>query len=182
MTDPPISAARTLLRTSRFDVVEVARPLRDGGVRTRAIIRHPGAVTILPLVDDGHVCLIRNFRVAIGQVLTELPAGTLDPQEDPRVAAERELAEETGYRAARWQFLHAFYLSPGILDERMHLYLASELVAGTPAREPGEEIENLVVPWDEALHWVHSGRIQDAKTIVALLFYEMLRAGTGARR
>ena len=105
----------------------------------------------------------------------ELPAGTLEPQEDPQEAAKRELAEETGYRAGCWRHLHSFYLSPGILDERMHLYLAIDLVAGEPAREPGEEIETLVTPWQEALRWIQTGEIEDAKTIVGLLFYDQFR-------
>jgi ADP-ribose pyrophosphatase len=91
------------------------------------------------------------------------------------LAAQRELAEETGYRAQRWQHLHSFYLSPGILDERMHLYLATDLIPGPPAREPGEEIETLVAPWEEAIQWVRSGVIQDAKSIAGLLFYDRLR-------
>jgi ADP-ribose pyrophosphatase len=119
--------------------------------------------------------LIRNFRVSVQQTLIELPAGTLDPGEDPQTTAQRELAEETGFRAGRWQHLHSFYLSPGILDERMHLFLATDLVAGPPAREPGEEIETLITPWGQALAWIASGEIQDAKTIAGLLFYDQLR-------
>ena len=175
--DADSSVPKTLLETSRFKVVEVARVARDGSTRTRAVVRHPGAVTILPLTDDGRVCLIHNFRVAVGQTLIELPAGTLDPQEEPLAAARRELAEETGYRAGHWQHLRSFFLSPGILDERMHLFLATGLVAGDPAREPGEEIETLLTPWDEALRWIATGDIQDAKTIAGLLLYDRLRHG-----
>jgi ADP-ribose pyrophosphatase len=178
---PDISTDRTLLRTSRFRVVEVSRRAADGSSRTRAVIRHPGAVTILPLVDPETVCLIRNFRVSVGQTLIELPAGTLEPGEDPQTTAQRELAEETGFRAGRWQQLRVFYLSPGVLDERMHLFLATELVAGPPAREPGEEIETLVTPWGQALAWIDSGEIHDAKTIAGLLLYDRLRrTGAGA--
>lgn len=163
-----------LLQTSRFRVVRTTRTLPGGGVRRREIVRHPGAVVILPLVDDDHVCLIRNYRVAAGRTLVELPAGTLEPPEPPADTARRELAEETGYQAADWQFLHAFYLSPGILDERMHLYVARGLTAGPSAREPGEEIENLIVPWSQAVDWAVSGQIEDAKTIVALLMADRL--------
>jgi len=162
--------------TSRFSVVEVDRRAPDGQIRKRAIIRHPGAVTIIPMVDEDHVCLIRNFRVSVNQTLIELPAGTLEPPEPPNLAAERELREETGYRAGAMRELHEFYLSPGVLDERMHLFVATGLEAVGTAREPGEEIENFVVSWREALKLVESGEIRDAKTLVGLLWYDCLRS------
>ena len=164
-----------LLVTPRFTVVRESHPTSRGGVRTREIVRHPGAVVILPLLDDGRVCLIRNYRVSVKQTLIELPAGTLEPPEEPIVTAERELTEETGYRAAKLEELHAFYLSPGILDERMHLFLATGLTPGQPAREAGEEIENLVLPWEEAVQMALDGRIQDAKSIVGLLLVDRLK-------
>ncbi len=168
-------ALKPLLVTSRFSVEEVERKTAGGQVHRRAVVRHPGAVTILPMVDDQHVCLIRNFRVSVNQTLIELPAGTLEPPEPPEQAAYRELQEETGYKAGAMQELHGFYLSPGILDERMHLFLATELESVGTAREPGEEIENLVVSWDEAMDLVVSRQIQDAKSIVGLLLYDRLR-------
>lgn len=168
-----------LLQTSRFRVVRESYSTSGGQVRTREIVRHPGAVVIVPLLADGQVCLIRNFRIAARQTLIELPAGTLEPNEPPATTAERELIEETGYRAARIELLHAFYLSPGILDERMHLFLASELTLGETAREVGEEIENFVVPWDAAVAMIFDGQIQDAKTIVGLLYVDQLRRKSG---
>jgi ADP-ribose pyrophosphatase len=171
----PESHPDILLRAQRFHVQRVCRTTADGHVREREIVRHPGAVTILPMVGPTHVCLIRNFRVSVDRWLVELPAGTLERGEDPREAAARELAEETGFRAAKLKLLHEFYLSPGILDERMHLYLARDVTPGDAARESGEEIENLITPWDQALLMVHDGTIQDAKTIVGLLYYDRLR-------
>jgi ADP-ribose pyrophosphatase len=132
-------------------------------------------VAIVPVVDENHVCLIRNFRVSVGKTLVEIPAGTLEPDEDPRAAALRELAEETGYRADRLELLTACYLSPGILDERMHVFVATGLTLGPAAREPGEQIENLVVTWDEVLQQIRDGTIQDAKTIVGVLGYLLKR-------
>jgi ADP-ribose pyrophosphatase len=164
-----------LLRCDRFDVVRIKHVADNGGEHVRDVVRHPGAVTILPLVDRDHVCLIKNYRLSIDQILIELPAGTLTPGEEPHLAAQRELAEETGYHAGRWQRLHRFYLSPGVLDECMHLFLATQLQAGPPARERGEQIENWVVPWSDALDMVDNGTIQDAKTITALLLYEHRR-------
>ena len=168
-----------LLETRRFRVERVRHRHGDGTQRQREVVRHPGAVTILPLVDAGHVCLIRNHRVAVGQTLIELPAGTRDRPGEPSIeTARRELLEETGYRAGQLKPLHAFYLSPGILDERMALFLATELVAGPAEREPGEEIENLITPWETALEMVVDGRIQDAKTIAGLLLYDHIRNHT----
>ena len=164
-----------LLTASRFRVESVERTAPDGSVRRREVVRHPGAVTILPMVDRDHVCLIRNYRVSVARTLIELPAGTLEKDEDPAHTAHRELIEETGYRAGRMEKMHEFLLSPGILDERMHLYLATELTAGAAQREPGEEIDNLVVPWATAIEWVLKGQIEDAKTLVGLLLYDALR-------
>jgi ADP-ribose pyrophosphatase len=167
--------SKTLLVTPRFRVEQVSSPLPDGRSATRAIVRHPGAVTIIPMVDSDHVCLIRNFRIAVQQTLVELPAGTLESGESPAGAAERELIEETGYRAQRLTKLHAFYLSPGVMDERMHLYVAEGLEEVGAAREPGEVIDNLVVPWAQAIEMIFRGEIQDAKTIIGLLYYQHLR-------
>ena len=164
-----------LLITSKFRVVRETVTSDGGKTKTREIIRHPGACVIVPLLDDGCVCLIRNWRIAAGQTLIELPAGTLEPPEPPQLTAERELIEETGYRAGRFEPLAEFWMSPGILRERMHVFVASELVATAPHREAGEEIEALVVDWDEALQRVFRGEVQDAKTIAALLLYEQLR-------
>lgn len=164
-----------LLTTAKFRVVRETIQSDGGKTKTREIIRHPGACVIVPLLDDGRVCLIRNWRIAAGQTLIELPAGTLEPPEPPHVTAERELIEETGYRAQRIEFLHSFFLSPGILDERMHLYVARGLTAGQTALEEGEEIENLLTPWDDAIAMIFRGEIQDAKTIVGLLWLDRLK-------
>jgi ADP-ribose pyrophosphatase len=164
-----------LLTAAKFRVVRETITTGAGQKKTRDIVRHPGACVILPLLDDGRVCLIRNWRVAVGKTLIELPAGTLEPPEPPQVTAERELIEETGYRATKVEFLHAFFLSPGILDEKMHLYLATGLTDGQPAREEGEEIENMLVPFDDAIQMIFRGEIEDAKTIVGLLWADRLR-------
>ena len=159
-----------LLKTPRFNVVRDSYQTSGGQTKSREIVRHPGAVVIVPRLADGSVCLIRNFRISVKQTLVELPAGTLDPGESPQTTAERELIEETGYRAGSMKPLHAFYLSPGILDERMHLFLATDLQSGEAHREVGEEITNLVVHWEEAIAMIFRGEIQDAKTIAGLLY------------
>src|SRR3954451_17451327 len=169
-----------LLANAKFRVVREKVPSPSGKTKTREIVRHPGACVIVPLLDDGRVCLIRNWRVAVSQTLIELPAGTLEPPEPPQETAKRELIEETGYRAKKIEFLHAFFLSPGILDEKMHLYLATGLTEGETAREEGEEIENWLVPWDQAIAMIFRGEIKDAKTIVGLLWADRLRRENSA--
>lgn len=161
-----------LLQTKRFRVERVTQRLPDGREHAREVVRHPGAVVILPLLDDGRIVLVRNYRVAVDRTLVELPAGTLDPGEEPAATARRELAEETGYRAAEIEPLVSFYMSPGILDERLHAFVASGLTPGEMELDAGEQLEPFAVTWDEALKLLERGEIEDGKTIAALLYYE----------
>ena len=175
------SEPKILLKTSRFRVVEhlVDASAGQPAVR-RQVVVHPGAVAILPLLEGNRVCLIRNYRIAVGKTLIELPAGTIDPAEPPELTASRELQEETGYTATHWRDLTAFYMSPGILNERMHLFVAEGLSPGPTAREAGEQIENLIVDWDEAIAMVGRGEIEDAKSLVGILLWDRLRRGERA--
>jgi ADP-ribose pyrophosphatase len=170
-------ASEELLSTRKFRVVRRVRALSDGSLHAHDIVVHPGAVAILPLLDDGRVCLIRNYRMSVDRTLIELPAGTLEPGEDPLECARRELIEETGLRASSLEPLLEFYMSPGILNEKMHVVLATGLREGEAALEPGEQIERLVVTWPEAMELVRQGTIQDAKTLAGLLYYDRLRGG-----
>lgn len=167
-----------LLTTERFRVEQVMRKLPGGQTRTRAIVRHPGAVAIIPIVDADHVCLINNYRVSVDRTLLEIPAGTLEGNDSPLDTARRELKEETGYEASSLRQIACFYLSPGILDEKMTIFLAESLTPGPAERELGEEIENRVVPWDDAIGMIFSGEITDAKTIAGLLMYDRMRQQT----
>lgn len=161
---------RTLLhRGRRFDFEIVAYPGPDGATIRREVVRHPGAVLILPVHDDGAVTLIRNFRIAVGERLYELPAGTLEPPEPPRDCAARELLEEAGLSARSIEPLIDFYTTPGLTDERMHAFIATGLSASSQRLEPDEQIEVHTVPADEALRMIADGRILDAKSILALL-------------
>jgi len=158
-----------LLVASRFTVVRRRQPLSDGGTRVREVVLHPGSVVVVPLLTDDRVCLIEVVRPAVEATLLELPAGTLDRDEPLVDAARRELLEETGYRAGRIEALGSFWMSPGILRERMHLFVAGDLKPGPQALEPGEEITTRVVPWDDAVAMCLDGRIDDAKTIAGIL-------------
>jgi ADP-ribose pyrophosphatase len=166
---------RLLFSGQRFAVVERLQTHRDGTLGPKQVVVHNGAVVIVPMVDDEHVCLIRNERVAVRKSLIELPAGTLEPPEPPAETAPRELREETGYSARTWTELPGFFMSPGILCERMHVFVAEDLTPGDPAREVGENIENLVVPWEEALAMIDRGEIEDGKTVAALLAWDRRR-------
>jgi ADP-ribose pyrophosphatase len=176
-----MNAPEILFRARRFNVERVEQVMPDGSRHVREIVRHPGAVVLLPLLDDGRVCFVRNFRAAVGQTLIELPAGTLEPHEDPIETAVRELAEETGYRAGRVEHVLTFCMSPGILDEQMHFFVAEQLQPGPTSFDAGEDIQPLLCTWDEALEMVGRGEIHDAKTLAALLYYHTFRA-TGPRR
>jgi ADP-ribose pyrophosphatase len=168
-----MSNPKILFQAHRFRIEQVVQTTPDGVEHIREVVRHPGAVVILPLLDDGRICFERNYRVAVGETLIELPAGTLEPGEDPAETARRELVEETGYRAGHIEHLLTFCMSPGILDERMHLFLATELQPGPTALEAGEDIQTLLCTWDEALRMARRGEIRDAKTLVALMHYRM---------
>jgi ADP-ribose pyrophosphatase len=163
--------SRLLLTTQRFRVEEVSRQYNDGVTRSRAIVRHPGAVAILPWLDDDRIVLIENYRISVDQTLLELPAGTLEPSEPPLETAKRELIEETGYQASDWHPLAEFYLSPGIMDERMYVFVARGLTHVGQALEGGEEIVTRIVTWNEAIQLVISGAIQDAKSISTILLW-----------
>jgi len=141
----------------------------------RDAILHPGAVVILPVLDRDHVVLLRNHRFVIDETLWELPAGTVEPNEPLQTCAERELAEETGYVANKWGSLGYLYASPGVLDEKLHLFVAEELTPGQANPEPDEQLHPVTVRFDEAIRMCLAGEIKDAKTITALLLWEKLR-------
>lgn len=162
----------TLFQGCRFRVVRKQQQGVSGRTLFREVVIHPGAVVIVPVLQDGRICLIKNYRVSVDETLWELPAGTLEPDEDPLECALRETKEETGYIAGKMEFLQTFYMSPGILNERMHLFVARDLNQGDQELEDGEQIETVPLPPRECLELVDRGEIRDAKTLAGLLIYE----------
>lgn len=169
MTDPKITHEEIAFPTSRFQVARITAELPDGQEVEKYVIRHPGAVVLVPILADGRIVMIRNFRYSIEQTLLELPAGTVDAPEEPATTAARELAEETGYVAGKWDFIQSFFAAPGNGDEQMHLFVARDLTESTPNRELGEQIENQPLDWAEITKRIEAGEIVDAKTLVGLL-------------
>jgi len=143
----------------------------------REVVVHPGAVVILPFIDEQTIMLIKNRRYVVGQQLIELPAGTLEKTEPPMNCAGRELLEETGYLAGKMKVIGNFFSSPGILTEKMYAFAAYDLEESHQALEEGEEIELLTATFDQAVAMIGSGEIQDGKTIATLLWYDKFFRG-----
>ena len=141
--------------------------LDDGKTAVREYIHHPGGVAIVPVVED-HVILIRQFRIAIGRELVELPAGLLEPKEEPRRCAERELQEEVGYRAQELIPLASYFSSAGFADERMHIFLALGLERAEHQREPDERIHEVIMPIRVVREKLAAQEFEDAKTLIGL--------------
>ena len=137
---------------------------------TRELVKHPGAVAIVPFVNKEAVVLLRQFRYAAQGDLWEIPAGTLEDGEQPLECAKRELGEETGFKAKRWKYLTRFYSAPGISDEVMTLFRADALVKGKKDLDHDEWIEPKIVSLKSALQMVRNGSIRDAKSIAGLLW------------
>jgi ADP-ribose pyrophosphatase len=132
------------------------------------VVRHPGAAAVVPLKEDGRVILIRQFRHAAGGFIYEIPAGKLHPGEDPTVCAARELEEEVGYRAGRFDLLASIFTAPGFTDEVIHVYRATELTSGRQQLDRDEVLEVTEMPLQEAIRMIETGAIRDAKSIVGL--------------
>lgn len=154
-------------RIARLTVDRVQLP--NGHEADLEILHHPGGTAIVAVDAQGRVCLLHQYRHAAGDYVWELPAGTLEPGEAPESTAKRELAEEAGVTAAHWQSLGISLSSPGIFDERLYLFLATELTAVPTAHEDAEVLELHWVPLEEAVAQVLNGQIEDSKTCLGLL-------------
>ncbi|MFL5479404.1 MAG: NUDIX hydrolase [Gemmatimonadaceae bacterium] len=163
-----------------LDVDTVRFP--DGSTGELEMIRHPGASAIVPFLsdpdgNDPQILLIKQYRYAANGYVVEIPAGRLNPGEDPRDCAARELKEETGCTAEQLEFLTTMFTTPGFTDEKIHLYMATGLVVGETKHEADEFLDLQPMPLSRALEMVKSGEIRDGKTALGLLFAAGFRAG-----
>ena len=151
--------------------------LPDGKHSVREYIRHPGAVVILPLFDDGSVLLERQFRYPLDQVFIEFPAGKIDAGEDHLECAKRELQEETGYTATDWQFVCTIHNAIAYSDEHLDIYLARGLTAGERKLDEGEFLDIYKAPLSELLEQVRLGQVTDVKTVIGAFWLEKILNG-----
>ncbi len=143
--------------------------ISGGQIAFREIVEHPGAVAMLVLDEKKGIILVKQHRQPAGQILLEIPAGKLEPNEEPLECARRELLEETGLEGGKWRELFLFYPSPGFCDELIYIFEVTDLKESTaPTTDPEERISVVTVPLSEALEMIKSGQIKDGKTIIAL--------------
>jgi ADP-ribose pyrophosphatase len=176
LTEKQLSS-QTVYRGGLLHVKEDQVQLPNGHSARREYILHPGAVVIIPLLVNGDVVLERQFRYPLQRDLYELPAGKLDDGESPLVCGQRELLEETGYSAAKWQYVATIHPCIGYSNECMSLFLAQELTEGAHQRDGDEFLEIFTLPLSEALEWVRTGRITDVKTVIGLFWAEKILNG-----
>jgi ADP-ribose pyrophosphatase len=166
-----------------FRVVRDRVRCPDGHIGVREFIRHPGAVMIIAMPDADTVVLERQYRHPLARSFIEMPAGKLEPDEDPLACAKRELTEETGYRATNWLRLGAFHNAIGYSDEQIAVYLARDLSFVGASTDAGEVLEIFKAGWRDLLDWISEGKVTDVKTIVAAYWLERyLRAAPSAQQ
>ncbi|MCC5832042.1 MAG: NUDIX hydrolase [Chlamydiales bacterium] len=166
-----------LFHGSRVDLLSIEADHPKGGTVRREVVSHPGAVVILPLLEPETVVLIQNVRYVVQETLWELPAGTLEEIENPLDCAERELEEETGYRAGKIEPLFNCYSTPGFCNEKLFIYLATDLTLKKQSLDETEMIDVIPLKLKRALDMIFSGEIRDAKTIAALLYFTTFNKG-----
>jgi ADP-ribose pyrophosphatase len=166
---PKVQDTRTVYRGRIFDVFLEKVVLPNGMTKDREVIRHPGAAAMVPLLGDGRVILIKQYRHAVDRFLWEIPAGTLERGENPLECARRELVEEIGYSAATLEKITEILPAPGYTDERIHIFIATELSPALQNLDADEVLEIKPTPFDRAIEMIGQGHIQDAKTIVGLM-------------
>jgi ADP-ribose pyrophosphatase len=154
----------------------------DGHVAPREYLRHPGAVMVVPVLDDGRLVLERQFRYPLGRSIVEFPAGKVDPGEDILGCARRELREETGYTAREWTYLGGFHNAVGYCDERIEVYLARGLAFDATVDNDGEVLEVFTATLDELLGWIDAGTVTDVKTIIGAYWLQRFEAGLELNR
>jgi ADP-ribose pyrophosphatase len=168
-----ITESHTVYQCKLFSVTEdKAVDPRTGFEIQRSVVRHAGSAVMMAVDKKKRILLVRQYRLPADKRLWELPAGKIDPGEKPLPAAKRELAEETGYRAKKWSKLSSFWVSPGYVQERMTIFLATDLMGGPPNPMDDERIEARWFPKQRVAEMIRKGTIDDAKTIIGFLLWQ----------
>lgn len=167
--------SKLIYRGRVFDLKKIRKRAPDGKILEHDIIFHLGAAVIIPVLDDGRLVLVRQFRTAADARIWEFPAGTLEKGELPLACAKREIVEETGFQAKKWTKLAEFYPAPGFSKEFMYLYLAEELSEKTADKDSDEYLEHHIISFKDVEKMVQRGEIIDAKTLIGFYFYSLKR-------
>src|SRR5690606_7599061 len=173
-TEPTISTEQ-VFKGKVIDLQVDTVELPDGRTATREIVRHPGAAAVVA-IHQGKMIVVEQYRKALGKTQIEIPAGKLDPNEEPHIAAIRELEEETGFIAQEVKLLHAFYTSPGFADEKLYVYYTDQLEAVKQNLDDDEDVIVMQITLEEADSYIASGDISDAKTLLAVYAWKLLVA------
>jgi ADP-ribose pyrophosphatase len=171
LTETELSS-ETVFQGSLLHVKRDQVRLPNGNETGREYIVHPGAVLVIPVLDDGRLVFERQFRYPLQKIFIELPAGKIDPNEDTLLTGQRELLEETGYTAREWRYLAALHPCIGYSDEIIHIYLASGLQEGEHSRDHDESLEVFTLTLEDAMQALRRGEITDGKTMIALFWAE----------
>jgi ADP-ribose pyrophosphatase len=163
------ASRRVIYRGRKIDLALQSLQLSNGTTEEREVVLHRGAVALLPMLPRDRIHLLHNHRYTVGETLIEVPAGTIDEGETPETTAHRELREETGYHAGSLERIADWFVSPGVMNERMYLFVCRDLREGPVDYQPDEALAPFPVSWDDALAMIEEGRIKDAKTILALI-------------
>lgn len=165
--------SETLYEGRIIDVVLEDVELPDGKTSKRELVKHPGAVAVIPVTEQGKIVLIRQFRKPLERAIVEIPAGKLEEGEKPEVCAARELEEETGYKTNKLEKVISFYTSPGFADELVHIFYTEQLEAGVENTDEDEFVEKIEVTLEEAEKMIETNEIFDAKTAFAVQWLKL---------
>jgi ADP-ribose pyrophosphatase len=173
-----VLTTESIYRGRIVELQELTVALPNGREGRREVIRHPGAVAVLAELADERILCVRQYRTAPGEVLLEIPAGKLEANEDVAVCARRELAEETGFETAELRKVGEFYTSPGFADERLVLFYATGLTQGSAHPDEDEFVEVTTLSREEVIERLRNGQIRDAKTMIAMQWWLLMKAGS----
>ena len=170
-----ITTKETVIYDGKIMTVKVHDVIANGRNAKREIVHKGGAVAIVPIKEDGNVVMVRQYRIAVEEELLEIPAGLMDPGEEPLETAKRELQEETGYTAAKWTHMTEFYPTAGFCNEYIHIFLAEDLTPGETCFDETEVIEMEEYSMEELLKMINTGEIHDGKTVAGIALAKLMR-------